>query len=220
MELYVDIQVGREIPLDAEAYRRSASIAAKAVMAVHMWNASAPQADRLAIDFPNLKVMADDRDAVRGLGGLVRVLGSMGGLHGLLRDERLKALPAGDLTGETTVSQIQPVPSTARFAVTRRVREHLAATDASLDRRRRRLLKRLERRIADGSGETLGKMDGFEERVRAKAPEAAYPFLMLRSLSSGEEFTISLDRRVERVAKAGSFSSYGLSHEGATVPSF
>lgn len=220
MDSYVDIQVGREIPLDAEAYRRSASIAAKVVMAVHMRNASASPGDRLAVDFPNLKVAAADRDPVRSLGGLVRIFGSMAALDGFLLDDRVKRLPSEDLTGMTEISRIEPVPTTTRFATTRRVREHLAATEGSINRRERRLRKRLEARIAAGSGESLDKMEGFGERVRAKQPEADFPFLMLRSLSSGAEFTISLDRRVGKTAKAGAFSSYGLSLEEATLPSF
>lgn len=100
----------------------------------------------------------------------------------------VRKIPEGRLRGHAVYSRVQP--------------------DASVERKARRYARRHEDTTYEAALALLS----------SKAKDAALPYIQLKSLSTGEKFSLFI-RRAEKEETAGDFTAYGLSRE-ATVPEF
>lgn len=134
------------------------------------------------------------------LGDLLRLHGSTAALDRLMASSWLSGM-----RDHVMLSDMAAVPRDASHRV---VRRRQFKTNA----------ERLRRRRAHRHGETL-------EQAREHIPDTVerkvkLPFVMLRSQSTGQSFSLFVEHgEVQAEAVTGAFSRYGLS-QGATVPWF
>lgn len=134
------------------------------------------------------------------LGSVLRIHGDENALRHLQEMDWLKGM-----RDHTQIFAIQPVPSSAKHMV---VQRRQFKTNAERLRRRR-----MKRKSETPEQAALAIPDSVERKPNL-------PFLVLRSLSTGQAFHLFIDQgplRHERVD--GQFNCYGLSQQ-ATVPSF
>jgi CRISPR-associated endonuclease Csy4 len=159
---------------------------------LHLRLANDQNAAQLGVSFP--KALGSKL----GLGSVLRVHGTNGGLKPLLEPTWL-----GGLVGHLVEPRVVTVPSTAKYCAVRRVQ-----AKSNIERLRRRQMKR---HGIDLTEATKRLPDGLEERIDL-------PWLQLRSASTGQGFRLFLRQELSAQAE-GRFNAYGLS-SSATVPWF
>jgi len=167
----------------------------------------------VAIALPRIQVEREQNGAGPGPGGVLR-------LHGTA--ERLAELvEAIDLdwfrrAGAVEFTKPRAVPVTDEFACFRRGRAAERGSARQVAKRTDRLIRRLE---AKGIEPDPALIKDMRERLRMKR-RVDRVFVNLESSETGQRFPLVVEFEPVSEACAGSFSSYGLSIGGATVPFF
>lgn len=206
---YLDVCCGaplNETPGDMAAAMARAGIALH-IVGVELGNP-------FPVAFP---VMSEER---AWIGDVIRVFGTEDALVAARTHRRMRDEVAADVL---YMRPTRRVPENAGHACYARDRRDVL-TLAGLERTERRL----RRRIAEGKS-SLDEAALLRRRTEFAARSGRtprIPHLNIRSLSSDSEvgtggrFKLFVSRSFSEVPKPGSFSSYGLGLEGATVPEF
>ncbi len=164
--------------------------------------------NHVALSFPLLE---KDSLSPFPLGKTLRLFSSRETLQCIAENEGLLFLQK---VGGVKLQSIQPVPSQHSFKILTRKRiERSQGKD---------LLKRIYRRMVHVQ-ETqkeldFQKLENYQKRLEKKSKSS--PYLNLKSKITGQHFVMSFELRSAEKEKAGTYSSYGLSQNGTTIPWF